>query len=137
MSLKPDHKKADGWSSQGSREILGLVQDCVKVVEAKKGEDILLLDTRKLTLTDYFLIATAQSGRQLKAIADEIELRLKQRGGRIRGVEGTPASGWMLVDAEDFFVHLFLPQTRKYYDLEMLWGDAPRLALEELAATTS
>lgn len=100
---------------------------CLKIIDDKKGEEIVVLDTRRYTLVDYIVIATAQSGRQLKAIADEMALRLKEAGEPARGVEGTPKSGWVLLDAGDFVVHLFLPDQRRYYDLEMMWGDVPRL----------
>lgn len=104
------------------------VAACARLIDEKKGEEIAILDTRRYTLVDYFLIATAQSGRHLKALAEEIERLLKRRRAAPCRAEGTPQSGWILVDAGDFVVHLFLPETRRYYDLEMLWGDVPRVA---------
>ncbi len=100
---------------------------CLAVIDAKKGEEIVVLDTRLHTLVDYIVVATAASGRQMKAIAEEMARVLKRDGFPVRGVEGTPKSGWILMDAGDLIVHLFLPEARRYYDLEMMWGDVPRL----------
>ncbi len=94
-----------------------------------KAEDILVLDLRKLTqITDYFVVATAGSERQLRAIADRLHRDFKAQGVTCLGVEGEPAGGWVLLDYVDVVVHLFAPEARAFYALEMLWGDAPRLA---------
>jgi ribosome-associated protein len=99
--------------------ILDLISD-------KKGADILLLDTRPVSfLADYFVIATADNERQMKAIADEIQEQLKLHALRPLGVEGTPASGWMLLDYNGVIVHLFSLAMRDYYRLEQLWERAP------------
>ncbi len=94
-----------------------------------KAEDILVLDLRKLTqITDYFVLATATSERQLRAIADRLHRDMKSQGVAPFGVEGAPAGGWVLMDFVDVVVHLFSPEARGFYAIEMLWGDAPRLA---------
>jgi len=93
-----------------------------------KAEDILVLDVRKLTqITDLFVLATAGSERQLKAIADRMHRDLKTQGVACLGVEGDATGGWVLLDYVDVVVHLFSPEARGFYQLEMLWGDAPRV----------
>jgi ribosome-associated protein len=95
----------------------------VEVIAEKKGENVLLLDIRDIsTLADYFVIASANSERQAKAIADGIKLEVKQAfDARPMHVEGKPSTGWVLMDYGDVVVHLFDPETRLYYDLEDLW----------------
>ncbi len=85
-----------------------------------------MLDTGKVsTIADFFVIATAESERQAKAIVDEIEKRMKQHRKRPLGVEGETTSGWVLLDYGDVIVHLFDTGTRDFYDLEDLWSNAP------------
>ena len=94
-----------------------------------KAEDILVLDVRKLTqITDYFVLCSGASERQLKAIAERIRQELKKLGVSRLGAEGTPASGWILLDYCEVVVHIFSLEARNYYALEMLWGDAPKVS---------
>lgn len=96
------------------------------MISDKKGEDVLMLDTRPVSfISDYFVIGTAESERQLKAISDEIQKQLKVQSIRPLGVEGTPASGWMLLDYGSVIIHLLSPEMRDYYELEKLWAKAP------------
>ncbi len=96
-----------------------------------KAEDILILDVRTLTqITDFFVLATTASERQLKAVADRMHRDLKAAGTHCLGVEGDAAGGWVLLDYVDVVVHAFSREAREFYALEMLWGDAPRLAWE-------
>ena len=96
------------------------------MISDKKGADILLLDTRPVSfLADYFVIATADSERQIKAIADEIQKQLKKDAILPLGVEGKPDSGWVLLDYNGVIVHLFNPAMRDFYRLEQLWERAP------------
>ncbi len=92
----------------------------------KQGEDILVLDLQGLTsLTDYFVICSATSHRQLDALEWAVRERLKKAAEEAilpRGVEGTPDSGWVLLDYGDVVVHLFSEEMRRYYDLEGLWS---------------
>lgn len=93
----------------------------------KKGEDIVLLDMRPVSLmTDFFVILSGNSERQLKAIIEHMEQETKQQH-QIRPwrVEGQAANGWVLIDYGDVVVHAFLPEKRDYYDLEGLWDNAP------------
>ncbi len=90
------------------------------------GSDILLLDLSDISLiADYFIIATAESDRQLGAISEDLRERLKKEWQvPILSIEGVPSSGWVLVDLGNIVVHLFAPSMRARYQLENLWSDA-------------
>jgi len=97
----------------------------------KKAEDIIALDVSQLlVVTEYFVIATGRTNVQVRAIADEVELQLREKAGeKPIGREGIGEDKWILLDYGDFVVHVFQPQERDFYRLEKLWGDAPRLEL--------
>jgi ribosome-associated protein len=105
----------------------------VELIADKQGEDVLLLDIRDVSiLTDYFVIASALSERQTKAIQDDVKQEIKQAFDvRPLRVEGEPASGWVLMDYGGVIVHLFAPDVRAYYNLEELWQDG-RIVLRML-----
>lgn len=93
---------------------------------SKKGEDILILDVGPiLAITDYFVIITGGNDRQVKTIVDEVEIQLKKRHdiSPLR-IEGADENQWVLIDYGDFWVHVFQPETRGFYELERLWSDA-------------
>lgn len=93
----------------------------------RKAEDLLVLDLRGSdAFTDHFLICSGQNPRQVTAIVDSILAGLKARGIRPANVEGYTAANWVLIDCFDFIVHVFSPDTRRFYALERLWGDAVR-----------
>ncbi len=97
----------------------------------KKAEDVVVLDVRGLTsYADYFVLMTADSERQAGAIADAVDERLKQRGATKVGVEGYESGRWILVDYGDVVAHVFNRESRGFYDLEGLWADAPRFAVD-------
>jgi len=100
----------------------------VTALEAIKARDITLLDVRKLTsLYDTLIIATAESSRQVKALAQNVREAMKAAGATINGVEGEETGDWMLVDCGDIVVHIMQPAVRRYYNLEELWTPpAPR-----------
>jgi ribosome-associated protein len=101
---------------------------CARIADEKKAEDITVLDIRKLTfITDYFVIASGFNKRQLQAIADDIEKWMKNESIRCFGREGYNEAIWILLDYGDVVIHLFDEEARRTYDLEMLWGDAPRV----------
>jgi ribosome-associated protein len=105
-----------------------LVRVCARLAEDKKADQIVILDLRGLMyVTDFFLIASGANARQLQAIRIAILEEMAQRGARPIGVEGAGQDRWVLMDYGDFVVHLFDPEWRKLYDLELLWGDAPRI----------
>ena len=94
----------------------------------KKAEGLCVLDLRELSsFTDFFLIASGASSRQNQAIADALEVRLKQAGRRPLSVEGSGTAEWILMDYGSFVVHVFSRRARDFYALEKLCGDAPRL----------
>ncbi|MCQ9208191.1 MAG: ribosome silencing factor [Omnitrophica bacterium] len=80
-------------------------------------------------VTDFFIILTGNSTRQVKAIADYIIEQLKQSGHKIWHIEGYRYALWVLLDCTNVVVHIFTPAVREFYDLERLWGDAPKLTL--------
>jgi len=99
-----------------------------RIAEQNHAEDILILDLRGISsVADFFVIATGTSDRQMRAIADQIEQEGKAMGQRPYGVSGYENGTWILVDYVDVVAHLFDPERRRYYDLELLWGDAPRV----------
>ena len=102
----------------------------VEATRDKKALDIVVLDLQGIaSFTDYFLIVTGGSHRQIETIAGEIEEKLKKAKRRASHIEGYPRGEWILMDYVDFVVHIFTPQSRSYYNLERLWGDAKRLAV--------
>jgi ribosome-associated protein len=107
-----------------------------RAASAKGGDDTLIVEVGAvLAITDAFVITSGRNGRQGKTIAEEVEARLKVDGGiaPLR-VEGLGDSQWVLLDYGDLVVHVFLDETRRYYDLERLWSDAPRVAWADQAA---
>ncbi|MFC1631298.1 ribosome silencing factor [Candidatus Omnitrophota bacterium] len=101
------------------------------MAQDKKAEDAVVLDMAKISsIADYFVILSGNSTRQVKAIADYIGEQLKGRGERIWHIEGSAAALWVLLDCADVVVHVFQAPTRRFYDLERLWADAPQLKVE-------
>ncbi len=91
-------------------------------------ENIVVLDLRGISsITDYFVIATGSSDRQLRTAADHILKSAKEKGIAPMGVDGYDQAHWILIDFVDVIVHLFMPEYREIYDLELLWGDAPKV----------
>jgi ribosome-associated protein len=101
---------------------------CLNAALEKKAQDPVLLELKGTTsFTDYFLLCSGKSDRQVQAIAQGIEEALKKKGIRPLGQEGMTGGRWILMDYEDVVVHIFLETMRKFYDLEGLWIDAPRI----------
>ncbi len=111
-----------------NEEGLAFARQSARIAEENRAEDVLILDLRGLSaVADFFVIATGTSDRQMRAIANQIEQEGKAVGQRPYRVSGYENGTWILVDYVDVVVHLFDPQRRTYYDLELLWGDAPRI----------
>ncbi len=107
---------------------LNLTERIADLIFSKKGSDIKILDLRELTpISDYFIICSADSDVQVKAIADEIDNRLHEEGIRAWHKEGYKGLNWVLLDYVDVVVHVFRKSVREFYNLERLWGDAPVL----------
>ena len=101
------------------------LDDVVEAMRAKKAEALTLLDLRESgAFTDYFLICSGRSTRQVKAITDGILETLKMLDRRPAHIEGQATSDWVLIDCFDFIVHVFTPETRSFYALERLWGNS-------------
>lgn len=105
---------------------------CLKAAIEKKAQDPVLLELKGVaSFTDYFLLCSGKSDRQVQAIAQAIEEVLKKKGIQPIGQEGMREGRWILIDYEDVVVHIFLEPVRKFYDLEGLWIDAPRVDLQK------
>lgn len=110
----------------------------LKAVDDKKGLDIVVLDvSRVATFTDYFILCTGDSSRQIQAISDEVEAKLRAEGVRPAHVEGYRNAEWVLMDYLGLVVHIFSKNARNYYDLERLWRDGKRLDVESLLEPAS
>jgi ribosome-associated protein len=110
---------------QQTSAVLAMARLAVDVASEKQASDILMLDVRKLTpFTDYIIILTADNLRQINALAEDIRIGLKTEGVDLHHREGTPESGWVLMDFADVVVHIFAPNQRDFYSLEQVWEDA-------------
>lgn len=99
-----------------------------RVAEDNKARDITILDMRGITpLYDYFVLITGQSRRQIHTLVEEIDAAMRAEGERRLGLEGYEASKWVIQDYGDVVVHVMDPDSRRYYALEELWADAPRV----------
>ncbi|HSG46756.1 MAG TPA: ribosome silencing factor [Longimicrobiales bacterium] len=115
-------------------ELPEVVRHAGQLALERKAQDVLLLDLRGIsTATDHFVIASGTSDIQVKAIADHILEDLRKEGVKPAHVEGLETGRWVLLDYIDFVVHVFHPQSRSFYQLEALWGDAPRHEMTEEA----
>lgn len=104
----------------------------VSTVDAKKGEELVILDMSRLGLfADRFIIATAQSQVHMRAVADEVSKVLKENAHRRPYVEGYHSQGWILFECAGVVLHLFTRPIRDFYGLERLWADAPRLEVRD------
>lgn len=110
------------------------VAEAITACQEKKAEAITILELEQGSgaFTDYFLVCNGTNPRQVQAIADEVELRLKRAGLYPTHIEGYKQAEWVLLDYVDFVVHVFFEQARKFYDLERLWKSAKRMTPEEL-----
>jgi len=110
-----------------------IVRFVVNALDSKKAKDIKLLRTTDITiLADYFVICTANSTTQLKTLSDEVERIMKENGENPQRREGHKSGGWVLIDLGCVIVHLFLQETREFYTLERLWGDAEDIDIDSI-----
>ncbi len=118
----PEARKA------ASRQAEHLTIAAARVADELRCEDVVILDLRGLSpVTDFFVIATGTSDRQLRAVADAVDEQAAAMGHKQYGRSGYEHATWVLTDYVDVVVHLFDEPSRTYYDLELLWGDAPRV----------
>ncbi|MCL6452478.1 MAG: ribosome silencing factor [Alicyclobacillus sp.] len=114
-----------------SRTIQSLALSAAAAAADKKAKDIVVLDIHELTpMADFFVLASANSGTQVEAVARAVEDKLDELGCRCRAREGLGESRWVLLDFGDVVVHIFRPEDRDFYNLERLWGDAVRVPFE-------
>lgn len=106
---------------------LDIVKKIVKALDDKKGNDIQIIKIEELTIVaDYFIICTANSNTHIRALADEVEYQLEEAGVKADHIEGR-ATGWVLLEYKGVVVHIFLEESRNYYNLERLWEDAKKI----------
>jgi len=107
---------------------------CTNAALKKKAKDLVILKVQELSsFTDFFVICSGSSDRQVQAIADSIQTDLKKSGVLPLGVEGGRSGKWVLIDYGDVVVHVFYEATREFYDIERLWADAPSMIVNENA----
>lgn len=107
---------------------LEFAREAARLAHANHAEDVVILDLRKLSsVADFFVIATGTSDRQMRAIIDQLEEQGNRVGQQRYGLSGYESATWLLADYVDVVIHLFDAERRRYYDLELLWGDAPRI----------
>lgn len=103
-----------------------------RICDDKKAFEIVLMDVRKLTyIADFFVICTVQNERQAWAIAGELETAMKREGRRVLNASPGRQYGWIIMDFGDIVAHVFTSELRKFYDIESLWADAPKIAWEK------
>jgi ribosome-associated protein len=116
----------------GRRRLTGDVGKAVRAALDKKALDVVVLDLRNTpAFTDFFVLCSGTTQRQVKAIADAVEETLRAAKVRPAHVEGYDRAEWILMDFFTFIVHVFTPQTREFYSLERLWGDAVRIEVQD------
>ncbi len=103
--------------------------DIAQLLDVNKAEDVCVFDVAELTtVAEFFVISTGRNTRHLKALTREVSDLIEEQDGNIIGKEGTPDSGWMLIDTGDIVVHVFEKSRRELYNLEVLWGDAEHIS---------
>lgn len=123
QQVKKEHRK------KTSRELAGL---CVRAAVEKKAIEPLILDVRKLcSFTDYFVILSGRSTRHVQGLAEAIEDELRSKRLSVGKSEGLQEGSWVLLDFNDVVVHIFYAETRKFYDIEGLWHDAPKISPDD------
>lgn len=113
--------------------ITEIAQLAAETANDKKAKDTIILDIRGLSvIADYFVISTGNSETQVKAITKEIKDKINEANVEVKGIEGLSQARWVLIDLGDVVVHVFHKEDREFYNLERLWGDAPRLEIKEI-----
>ena len=105
---------------------------CLEIIRERKAIDPILMEVGRLTsFTDYFLVASGASSRQVQAISQHMARRMREEGFKPIGIEGEQEGHWVLMDYGDVVVHIFYQPVREFYDLEGLWTEAPRVKPDE------
>jgi ribosome-associated protein len=125
-------------SNPTAPDIQELVMVAARAATEKKADELVLLDLREVaSFTEFFLICTGANTRQVQAISNEIEERLRDRGKKPLHIEGYSSGEWILLDYGDFIVHVFSVASRRFYDLERLWRDARRIDVKDYDSARS
>ncbi|MDQ3570177.1 MAG: ribosome silencing factor [Actinomycetota bacterium] len=121
----------------GLEEIRRLAVVAARAAAAKVGADTVVLEVGAvLAIADHFVITSAANARQVRTITEEVEAKVSESGGlKPLRIEGLDDARWVLMDYGDFVVHVFVEEVRRYYDIERLWSDAPRVEWEDDAQT--
>jgi ribosome-associated protein len=105
---------------------------CLDIIQERKAIDPILMEVGRLTsFTDYFLVASGASSRQVQSISQHLARRLREEGFKPFGIEGEQEGHWVLMDYGDVVIHIFYQPVREFYDLEGLWTEAPRVESHE------
>ncbi|PYR89720.1 MAG: ribosome silencing factor [Acidobacteria bacterium] len=134
MAKTEKRRTATGKQPAGSaqKRLTGDIAKAVRAALDKKAGEVVVLDLRHTpAFTDFFLLCSGQNARQVHAIADAVEETLKTAKLRPAHIEGYDRAEWILMDYFTFIVHIFTPQTRAFYSLERLWGDAERIDVSD------
>jgi ribosome-associated protein len=124
--------KTERRAGTGKKRLTGEVAKVVRAALDKKALDVVVLDLRHTpAFTDFFVLCSGQNQRQVKAIVDAVEETLRAVKVRPAHIEGYDRAEWVLMDYFNFIVHVFSPQTREFYSLERLWGDAERIDVSD------
>ena len=124
---------ANGMTKEERDNQRAAVKAAYKAIDDKFGYDVVILDVSEVSImAEYFMIATANSPSQLKAITDEVEHQLHKHCIALRHSEGVQSARWILLDFGGIVVHLFCKEDREYYRLERIWGDAKEIKPEDL-----
>jgi ribosome-associated protein len=136
--LTQEERDSEGTSSSALPPSRDVAIAAARAASAKQAEDIVVLDVHDIiVITDYFVICTAGSHRQIRTVIDAVEEAVRELGAKPVRREGEPEAGWWLLDYVDVVVHVFGREERAYYDLERLWSDAPRPDWEPTDAARS
>ena len=128
MALRAKPRTKRGVKRIVDERSLAAAVECARIADARRGEEIMVLDIERLIfVTDYFVIASASNKRQIQAIAQETREHLRKAGYTDVRLEGYEGASWVLVDCGPVVAHIFREDLRPHYDLELLWGDAPRI----------
>jgi ribosome-associated protein len=124
--------KTERRAGASKKRLTGEVAKVVRAALDKKALDVVVLDLRHTpAFTDFFVLCSGQNQRQVKAIVDAVEEALRAAKVRPAHIEGYERAEWVLMDYFNFIVHVFSPQTREFYSLERLWGDAERIDVSD------
>lgn len=133
MTISKDFSQRSKQKHEGDAKRRALL--IAEVVQSKHAEDIVIFKVSELSaLADFFVVCTAESKPQIRAVSEAVDLALSSEGTKPLGLEGRDSKTWLLMDYGDVILHVFNPVSRAFYGLDRLWGDAPQITLPEIAS---